>query len=417
MTNFYDSYAGLPFTLAPFHEGFVATNEPLPVPPQAEHADRPFGAELELVASSVDHSGVSPGETLQVRIWWRPLIANPERDYSVFLHMIGPDGKPLAQDDVRYSAAELRRGRILLQDSRLAIPADIAPGEYVLRAGVYLTDTEGRLERLNTPNGEDHVQLSTVQVLSSAATSVFQHPVHKQFAGGPTLEGVDFDTTLAPDTRLYVHWRLPAFGGPWTETLLKDGQAVASHQLGAAPDGGHVSTAMDVRGDADSLQMMVQNADSQELTIEQAWYWPVGRSTLAIPRPSDGERSVRFGEEMALANADVSAVADNVTVNLSWLPLRPILHDYRISVQIQGAGWQAQDDSAPALGAIPTTKWIAGARVMDRHHINIPELHTGQAEIHVIVYDAFNRSRLAVLDDRFDGQRTSLPLGRLILDD
>ena len=86
----------------------------------------------------------------------------------------------------------------------------------------------------------------------------------------------------------------------------------------------------------------------------------------------DGERSVRFGEEMALANADVSGIADDVTVNLTWLPLGPILHDYRISVQIQGAGWQAQDDSAPALGAIPTTKWIAGAWVMDRHHINIP---------------------------------------------
>ena len=125
VTNYYDSYAGLPFTLAPFHEGFVATSEPLPVPAQAAHADIPFGAELELVASSLDQAGVSPGGSLPMRIWWQPLNANPGRDYSVFVHLIGSDGKPLAQDDVRYSAAELRRGRIITQDSRLAMPADI----------------------------------------------------------------------------------------------------------------------------------------------------------------------------------------------------------------------------------------------------------------------------------------------------
>jgi 4-amino-4-deoxy-L-arabinose transferase-like glycosyltransferase len=416
VTNYYESYAGLPFTLSPFHEGFAATNEPLPVPPQATYADVPFGAELQLVASSIDHLAVSPGESLQVRIWWRPLNAEPDRDYSVFLHMIGADGKPLAQDDVRYSAAELRRGQVLLQDSPLTIPADIVPGEYVLRAGVYFASPEGKLERLRTADGEDQMQLGTVQVLSSPAASVFEHPVHKQFAGGPTMKGLDFDTTLSPETRLYVHWQLPALGGPWTETLLKDGRAVASRQLGAVPGGGHVSTAIDVPGNADSLQMTVQDADGHKLGVEQAWYWPVGRSTLAIPSSSVGERSVRLGEEMALAKADVTAAADDVTVSLTWLPLRPILRDYRVSVQIQGAGWLAQDDSAPALGAIPTTKWIADTPVMDRHHINIRERGAGPAEIHVVVYDAFNRSRLPVLDDRFDGQHAPLPIGRLNLD-
>ena len=222
------------------------------MPPQAAHADIPFGAELELVASSVDHSRVSPGESLQVRIWWQPLNADPERDYSVFLHMIGTDGKPLAQDDVRYSAAELRRGRVLLQT---AVWRSRGYSSWRIRAksGCVFHGSRGASGALESARrrgsqaaqhrpGSFERRYERIQIR------------HRRFAGGPTLEGADFDTTMAPDTRLYVHWRLPALGGPWTETLLRDGRAVASHQLGAAPDGGHISTAMDVRGDADSLR-------------------------------------------------------------------------------------------------------------------------------------------------------------------
>ena len=112
---------------------------------------------------------------------------------------------------------------------------------------------------MKTPDGEDHVLLSTVEVSPSPAASVFQHSLRKRFTDGPVMEGVDFDTSAGLDARVYVHWQLPALGGPWTETLLGDGQAFVSRQLAAVPGGGHVSTAIDVVGDPDSLQVTVQD--------------------------------------------------------------------------------------------------------------------------------------------------------------
>lgn len=89
------------------------------------------------------------------------------------------------------------------------------------------------------------------------------------------------------------------------------------------------------------------------------------------------------------------------TVDLVWTALRPLTQDYSVSAQATGAGWRAQDDGTPALGAIPTLKWIRGMGVTDRHRLVRPADAQGQGALTVSVYDAFTLDPLIVLDDRF----------------
>jgi hypothetical protein len=70
--------------------------------------------------------------------------------------------------------------------------------------------------------------------------------------------------------------------------------------------------------------------------------------------------------------------------------------------------WLAAHDIQPALGAVPTLKWIRGSRVIDRHLLPIPEDFTGASVYATIVaYERFRLTPLLPMDGRFD----AVPLG------
>ncbi len=103
---------------------------------------------------------------------------------------------------------------------------------------------------------------------------------------------------------------------------------------------------------------------------------------------------------------------DRLTLDLTFAATRPILRDYVVSVQLNGQGWRVSDDSVPALGAIPTLKWIAGSQITDRHVLTIPaNAAPGPATISLIVYDSFTQEPVALLDAELIKQGQSIPIG------
>jgi hypothetical protein len=103
---------------------------------------------------------------------------------------------------------------------------------------------------------------------------------------------------------------------------------------------------------------------------------------------------------------------DEVKVNLNFTAARPLLRDTVVSVQLTGNGWRVTDDSVPALGAIPTLKWIAGSPVLDPHTLKIPEKALpGPAQVSVILYDAFTQEPLALLDAELIKRGQAIPIG------
>jgi hypothetical protein len=103
---------------------------------------------------------------------------------------------------------------------------------------------------------------------------------------------------------------------------------------------------------------------------------------------------------------------DEVKINLNFTAARPLLRDTVVSVQMTGNGWRVTDDWVPALGAIPTLKWIAGSQVLDPHLLTIPEnAAPGLAQLSVILYDAFTQEPLALLDAELIKQGQAIPIG------
>ena len=65
----------------------------------------------------------------------------------------------------------------------------------------------------------------------------------------------------------------------------------------------------------------------------------------------------------------------------------------------------------PALGAIPTLKWLYASRVDDRHVLSLPADGRGSATAQLVVYDAFTLQPLAVLDPDIAREGPGVALG------
>ncbi|MCS7056165.1 MAG: hypothetical protein NZM18_08370, partial [Thermoflexales bacterium] len=127
--------------------------------------------ELSLLGYSVN-APLERGRTYDFITHWR-VEQVPTRDGVLFLHMFGPDGRLVSQDDnppivdgtVR-STLTYRPGEHINQVHRLALPADAPAGEYRLLAGVY--DREGGLrwpaQQDGRPARDDLILLGVIKL-------------------------------------------------------------------------------------------------------------------------------------------------------------------------------------------------------------------------------------------------------------
>ena len=135
-------------------------------------------------------------------------------------------------------------------------------------------------------------------------------------------------------------------------------------------------------------------AGRDAVTIGEALDW-----LQSVPAPRPGE--VPFADAMSLTASAVRREGDQLIVDLTWRADRDAdASDYTVSVQAHGDGWNAQDDGTPALGAIPTLKWLPGMVIHDRHRLQLPAGLPLDAPFHVTVgvYDAFSLEPLPVTD-------------------
>jgi hypothetical protein len=89
------------------------------------------------------------GEHITVSFWWRALRAI-DRDYTLFIHLVGPDGRIWAQEDDLLEHAGLLTSawpvrRLIESEYQFNVPADASSGQYAVHAGLYCWETEERL--------------------------------------------------------------------------------------------------------------------------------------------------------------------------------------------------------------------------------------------------------------------------------
>ena len=125
---------------------------------------------IRLIGYELDGEKTQPGESLSFHLYWQA-AAPTEADYQVFNHLLDGEGNLVAQaDGPPLPDPLLRRGTmdwsdpeeiIYSREYTLALPEELAPGEYTIVTGFYRRDNG---QRLLTPTGEDSLWVMQVVV-------------------------------------------------------------------------------------------------------------------------------------------------------------------------------------------------------------------------------------------------------------
>jgi hypothetical protein len=111
---------------------------------------------------------------VHVTLHWQSQAAM-DRDYTVFVHLVGPDGTIVAQDDAPpgdpfFPTSTWLPGDFVNGPHQLALPANTPPGDYTLLVGLYHQPTAERLQAVDSsglPLG-DAPPLATIPVSAEA---------------------------------------------------------------------------------------------------------------------------------------------------------------------------------------------------------------------------------------------------------
>jgi hypothetical protein len=170
------------------------------LPQQAKRLEADFGGQIRLLGAVTGAKSVQPGDILALTLYWQALDA-VDRDYTVFVHLLGQHDRVLAQRDAppglgARPTGEWMPGEVMADPYLLALPeATYAPDEAVWEVGLY---DRGSGLRLPTSSGGDNVRFGRVSVLPGG------EPLQLDF-GAVVLTGYELDRlALSPGERLQV---------------------------------------------------------------------------------------------------------------------------------------------------------------------------------------------------------------------
>gem|GEM_PF-1755917 len=124
-----------------------------------------FGNQIDLLGYDLSSATPTRGAALTVTLYWRAL-ATPDRDYTVFVHLLNREGKIVAQNDSQPGNNTLpTRGwlpaEVVADQHAIALPATLLPGAYHLELGWYDGASGARLA-LAAPPQLDHLDAAQV---------------------------------------------------------------------------------------------------------------------------------------------------------------------------------------------------------------------------------------------------------------
>jgi hypothetical protein len=178
------------------------------LPPDAERLDVDFAGQIRLLGAMMGEGDtqphlIQPGEVLALTLYWETL-GPVERDYTVFVHLLGEHERVIAQRDTppglgAQPTSGWQPGQVVADPYLLALPETAyGPDTATWEVGLYDAQTG---QRLRTSDGGDNVRFGAVAVRPA------DEPLRLDF-GAAVLTGYELDRlALSAGETLYVTLR------------------------------------------------------------------------------------------------------------------------------------------------------------------------------------------------------------------
>jgi hypothetical protein len=180
-----------------YHYALAFLERPPAQPDYQRDLQVSFEDGLDLVGYDLEPASLQPGHPLTVTLHWqaREPVSAP---YTVFLHLLDPDGQRVAQADGPpfdglHPTDHWLPGERLRDQRQLTLPADAPPGRYQIVVGWYDPLSQDRLPLLT---GDDSLSMASI---SLGPIEVEEPGVSVQVTLGDQIEVVGFDLWRAAD--------------------------------------------------------------------------------------------------------------------------------------------------------------------------------------------------------------------------
>lgn len=433
---------------------YLAPQTPPSAPPLAR-----LGDSMTLRSFALSGPSAAPGKPAYLTTTWQ-LSQKTNTNLRSFVSMVDGRGQEWAHwDDVAggrlYPSSVWPDGAVMPQVWRLDIPPGTPPGRYSLEAGLYDAASGARLPVQGGAPGAtgNSLRLADLTVERSAAPATLsalpvQNHLDVNLAGEVSLVGYSVSSRLArPGDAVEVtaYWR--AMAKPRGERTLfvqlLDGQGrLAANWEGAAAGGVYPVAAWDagalVRdryrvtvpantpdGELRLVLGMYRTNDRTRLAVQGGLPWArrdtvdlgtirvAGRERNFVVPSMQRRLAARFGNQAVLLGYDLApepasagagaplvvSAGDTLRLTLYWQDSEPMDTSYSVFVQLLGAGDRigAQQDGLPGNGNLPTTSWVAGEVISDRHDLNLRTAAPGEYRLVVGLYERESGRRLPIV--------------------
>jgi hypothetical protein len=148
------------------HVTVQETERSFEVPPISRPLKVTLGDRVELLGYDLSADSIAAGDVLTLTLTWRAL-GEMETDYTVFTHLLAPDGSMTGQRDAqpvegRYPTSLWLPGEVVSDVYEISVRPDAASGEHRLEVGMYVAEAGTRLPIEGSPG--DAVILQAVSV-------------------------------------------------------------------------------------------------------------------------------------------------------------------------------------------------------------------------------------------------------------
>lgn len=153
-----------------------------------------FGAQVRLVGYDLEQTEVQPGNAISLTLYWQAQQP-PERDYSIFVHLVDEVDIVQASHDSypaagRMATTDWPLSSIIPDRHTLTIPETApAPGRLRIEIGVYDYTTGERLR----VDGQDHLVIGYVAVQPRPIVDGVANPLRINFSDQIALIGFDIE--------------------------------------------------------------------------------------------------------------------------------------------------------------------------------------------------------------------------------
>ena len=373
------AYTNLPPS-EPYGDAFLFRQAPrTTLPDTFTPLNLTLGDTIEILGFEVEKTAVEIGQETTLTLAWQPILrqaqdTNLQSPISLFSHLVDFNGQIYAQQDVSVTP---QPDGIALTQLRLTPRPGAQPGDYTIMIGAY-----GSEPFLNS-DGEPRTPIAALPVQAMSWAPFTQNPMKRPLADHTrTLIGYDWNNSVDPAHYLYLHWQTDE--GYLTE-------------VDSLPKGGFIPNVLGAWGLHKEIWIPYYNSTQHYVPLGQGIVWT--------------------GDTLTNSNSPI-------LLPQYFAASHPITQDLVVSTRLIGYeddgyhwAWTDQNDAVPAMGAIPSLKWIAGSEIRSPHFLTISTNATPNQIIGATLrlYDAFTNRPLPILDERITNETPWLPLGQFNL--